>query len=340
MKVKTLGALLILAGAGQAQAAGWDDLGGILNQACRVNNVGGVPIDTGENLRWLCQLRSMHAFITDNIINGDWSGFAKDVVGKYASDYLSQLGEFLGTGALNAYTDQLNEALKGEYAGFRNLMYGAVNDIMRNRREVNAGMGKDTAGGIAATAISSNPNLTLSNRTARLQDAIEASAGLEAAYRAKKAQEEAAGALEANTAPALAAATEVVGVPGQEGRADRFVREAATAVSNREVAELQVRLDAERTKQDATMMVALLNQLGEMVQQQVMTNNTLMLERQRREEEMLSNEEELNREIETLAQENVDAAVEQGKAVMGAYAGASVMLGSGRERLDFSEVAP
>lgn len=340
MKQGVLGVLLLLASAGHAQAAGWDDLGGMLSQACKVNNVGGVPIDTGENLRWVCQLRTMHVFITDNIINGDWSGFAKDVVGKYASDYLSQLGEYMGAGALNAYTEQLNEALRGEYADFRKLMYGAVGEIMRNRRDLNEGMAPDTAGGVAQTAINSNPNLTLSNRTARLQDAIEASAGLEAAYRAKKAQEEAAKALEANTAPALAAATEIVGLPGQEGRADTFSRDAATAVSGREVAELQVRLDAEQMKQDATFNVALLNQLGEMVQQQVMTNNALMLERKQQEEEMLSREEELNREIETLAQENVDAAIEQGKAVMGAYASASVMLGGQKERVDFSEVAP
>ena len=340
MRRRALGVMVLLAGAGQAQAAGWDDLGGILNKACNVNNVAGVPVNTGDNLRWVCQLRSMHFFISDNIINGDWGGFAKDVIGKYASDYLNHLGEYLGASELNAYTEQLNEALRGDYNTFRSTMYGAVANIMNSRRDVNEGFAKDTAGGIAQTAINSNPNLTVSNRVARLQDAIEASQSLDAAYKAKKAQEEAAGALEANTAPALANATAVVGVPGEEGSADAFAREAATAVSAREVAELQVKLGAEQMKQDATFSVALLNQLGEVVQQQVMTNNQLMLERRGREEDMLSAEEQINQEIEALAQENLDAAIEYGKAITGAYANADSVLNGTDEALDFGEVVP
>jgi len=340
MKVKVLCVTLLLAHAGQAQAAGWEDLGGMLGQACSYGGSGGVPVDTGDNLKWICQLRSMHGFITENILNGDWAGFTKDVVGKYASEYLSQLGEYMGVGALNQYTEQLNEALKGDYNTFRNTMYGAVNDILKNRRDVNEGFDKDTAGGIAQTAINANPNLTLSNRTARLQDAVDAADGLDRAYKARKAQEEASKALEANTAPALATATDVVGVPGRPGVADRFKEEAAAAVSGREVAEIQVKLDAERLKQDATFSVALLNQLGEVVQQQVMTNNQLMLERRNREDEMLSREEQLNGEIETLAQENTDSAIEQGKLIMGAYANAASIMSTDGKDVDFGEVVP
>lgn len=340
MKREWLGVTALLASLGQANAAGWADLGHLLNSACNINTVGGVPMSTGENLRWVCQLRSMHYFISDNIINGDWNGFAKDVVGKYAGDYLNQLGEFMGAGQLNAYTDELNNALKGSYAEFRKTMYGAVANIMKNRRDLNAGFAKDTAGGIAQTAINSNPNLTLSSRTARLQDAIAASETLDAAYKAQRIQQEASKALEANTAPALATATDVVGVPGKEGRADAFSRQAATAVSAREVAELQVKLDAEQMKQSATFSVALLNQLGELAQQQVMTNTQLMLERKGREEELLSNEEELNLTIESLAQENMDAAVEYGKTIMGAYANAASVFSVREQPQNFGEVVP
>lgn len=339
MRRRVLGVML-LAGAGQAGAAGWEDLGGLLNKACSVNTVGGVPIDTGDNLRWVCQLRAMHLFISDNLINGDWSGFAQDVIGRFASDYLNHLGEYLGVGALNASTEELGEALRGDYAMFRRTMYGAVASIMKSRRDVNEGSARDTAGGIAQTAINANPTLTLSTRAARLQDALDATRGLDAAYKARKAQEEAAGALEANTAPALASAAAVVGVPGQEGRADAFARDAATAVSAREVAELQVRLDAEQMKQDATFSVALLNQLGELVQQQVMTNTQLMLERRSREEALLSAEEEVNQELEALAQENLDAAIEYGKAITGAYANAESVLSGTEGGLDFGEVVP
>ena len=340
MNGRILGAFVLLALAGQAQATAWDDLGDVLKQACSVNGAGGIPIDTGDNLRWVCQLRGMHSFVTDNIINGDWSGFAKDVIGKYAGDYLNQLGEYMGVGALNAQTEALNKALSGDYQTFRNAMYGAVAEIMKHRRDINAGFSKDSAGGIAQTVINGNPNLTLSGRTARLQDAINASAGLDAAFKAKKAQEEASRALEANTAPALATATDVVGLPGKTGRADAFSQQAATAVSGREVAELQVKLGAEQMKQDATFSVALLNQLGEVVQQQVMTNNQLMLERKTREEDMQSQEEELNRQIEALAQENVDAAIEQGKSIMAAYANADSVFGTREGTLDFGEVVP
>ncbi len=340
MKARVLTLSLLLTGAAPAQAAGWDDLGGLLQQACSFHGAAGVAINTGETLKWVCQLRSMHAFISDNIINGDWQGFAKDVVGKYAGEFLGQLGEYLGVGQLNAYTDKLNEALGGNYNQFRSAMYGAVNDIMKARHDANAPFPKNTAGGIAATAIHSNPNLALSNRLARLQDAMDAADGLEKAFKAKKTQEEANKALEANTAGALANATGVIGIPGlREGVADRLAGDAATALSAREVAEIQVRLGAEQMKQDATMSVALLNQLSEVVQQQVMTNTHLLMERNQREEEMVSAEEELNRQLETLAQENVDAAVENGQNITGAYANAASVFKT-NETLDFAEAAP
>lgn len=340
MKRRMLGATLLLAYAGQAQAAAWEDLGNLLSRACNFNGTAGVPVETRDNLRWVCQLRAMHGFVTDNILNGDWQGFAKDVIGKYASEYLNQLGEFMGVGALNNYTEALNEALRQDYSTFRRFMYGSVNEIMKNRRDVNAGFAKDTAGGIAQTAINTNPNLTLSNRTARLQDAIEAAQNLDNVYKAKKAQDEANKALEANIAPALATATDVVGVPGQEGKADKFARDAATAVSEREVSEVQVRLGTEQMKQSTTFSVAILNQLGELVQQQVMTNNQLMLERRQREEDMLTAEEELNREIEGVAQENMDAAVQAGKSIMSTYANAGEVFGGGGETVDFKGVVP
>lgn len=329
-----------------AQAAAWDDLGGILNSACNVSNgtqVAGVNIDTGaagENLRWVCQLRSMHAFINDNIVNGDWGGFAKDVIGKYASEYLNYLGEYLGTGAVNAYTDRLSEALQGDYQQFRRAMYGAVGDMLAQRRSPNAGFAKDTAGGVAATAINTSPNLTIAQRSARLQDAIDASAGLDKAYKAKKAQEEALNALSANTAPALATAAEIIGTPAQEGLADRYNNDARTAVSGRELAELQVNMMADRMKQDSTMTVAVLNQLSEIAQQQVLTNTLLLQQYQEQSDEMLSNEEALNSEMEAHAQDNMDSAIETGKQVMSTYANAASVVGESGTRLDFSQVAP
>lgn len=339
-RARALGLGLLLSAAAPAQAAGWDDLGGLLQQACSANSVAGVAVNTGETLKWVCQLRSMHAFISNNIINGDWQGFAKDVVGKYAGEFLGQLGEYLGVGQLNAYTEKLNEALRGNYTQFRSAMYGAVNDIMKARQDANAPFPKDTAGGIAATAIHSNPNLALGNRLARLQDAMAAADGLEKSFKAKKTQDEATKALEANTAGALSNATSVIGIPGVKvGVADRLAGDAATALSAREVAEIQVRLGAEQMKQDATMSVALLNQLSEVVQQQVMTNTHLLMERNQREEEMVSQEEQLNREVETLAQENVDAAVENGQNITGAYANAASVFKTG-ETLDFAGAAP
>ena len=340
MKARLLALTLILTASAPAHAGGWDDLGGLLQKACSYKGSSGVSVDTGDNLKWVCQLRSMHAFISDNIINGDWQGFTKDLIGKYASEFLGQLGEYLGVGQLNAYTEKLNDALKGTYSDFRKAMYGAVNDIMRSRQDVNAAFPKETAGGIAVTAIHSNPNLTLSNRIARLQDAMDAADGLEKTFKAKKVQEEANKALETNTADAMANATSVIGLPGvQDGEADKYAKDAATALSAREVAEIQVKLGAAQMKQDATMSVALLNQLSEVVQQQVMTNTHLLMERNQREQDMVSAEEALNRELETMAQQNLDAAVENGQAIQGAYANAASVFKT-TDYVDFSEDAP
>lgn len=340
MKTRTLGMAAALSLTSLAQAAGWSDLGGLLQQACSTKNVGGGLVNTGDTLKWVCQLKSMHAFISDNIINGDWQGFTRDVIGNYASEYLSQIGEYLGVGQLNAYTDKLNQALQGNYADFKKAMYGAVNDIMKARQDANAAFPKNTAGGVAATAIHGNPNLTLSNRLARLQDAMSAADGLEKSFRAKKTQDEANKALEANTAEALANATSVIGLPGTTpGVADRLVSDAATALSAREVAELQVKLGAEQMKQDASMSVAILNQLSEVVQQQVMTNTHLLLERNQQQDALVSQEEELNRELETLAQENMDSAVESGQNISMAYANAASVFKSG-SGVDFSQAAP
>ena len=103
---------------------------------------------------------------------------------------------------------------------------------------------------------------------------------------------------------------------------------------------MQVRLGTEQMKQYTTFSVAILNQLGELVQQQVMTNNQLMLERRQREEDMLTAEEELNREIEGVAQENMDAAVQAGKSIMSTYANAGEVFGEGGDTVDFKGVVP
>ncbi|WP_205750520.1 hypothetical protein, partial [Deinococcus fonticola] len=138
--------------------------------------------------------------------------------------------------------------------------------------------------------------------------------------------DEAKKALESNTAQAMNAATNVIGTPTKEGLVDKYSKDAASAVSAREVSEVLVQITGEAMKQDATMSVALLNQLSELAQQQVMTNTQLMLERQSKEQEIARNEEEFKAEVEQMVAENNAQAAEFQRDIKSAYSNMSSIL--------------
>lgn len=320
-----------------AHADGWGDLGAITQEACKFSGVGGIPIDTGGNMEWACHLRSMYVFINNNILNGDWQGFAKEVAGKYISDFLGEVAAGLGAGALNAYTAELNDALKMTYKEFRAAMLGKVSTLVRNAQNPNAAFHADTAGGMALNAIRMNPNLTLQEKAAQLDAAVKATQAANAAFAVKHDQEQASEAMEANVAPALASAAGVIGSPTQEGRASQFEKDAAVAVSAREVAEVQVRLNAEQMRMASVNTVAILNQLTQLTQQSVMTNAHLTLQRSQLERDAQDKQDELNARLEEDAQENLVTAIEVSRQIRTTYATAANSL---NVEGDFSDVAP
>lgn len=323
---------LMLSGSASAADNGWANLGDILNQACSAanGNVAGMTFSTGqfgEKMQWLCQLQSIHGFINNNILNGDWEGFAKDVAGKYIGQLVGYLGENMGdTSGLNSMVSQLNDAIRGNYKDFRQALYGTAINSIGEGKSLNAAYSAGSVGAVADEAISNNPTLALANSVARVSDAMEAAHGVQKAYQAKKIQDEAKKALETNAAQAMNSATNTIGTLTKEGLVDKYRRDASSAVSAREVSEVLVQITGEAMKQDATMSVALLNQLGEVAQQQVMTNTQLMLERQAREQEITRNEEEFRAEVEQMVADNNAQAAEYQRDIQSAYSNMSSIL--------------
>lgn len=109
---------------------------------------------------------------------------------------------------------------------------------------------------------------------------------------------------------------------------DKYTEDAASAISSREVSEVLVQITGEAMKQEATMSVALLNQLSEVAQQQVMTNTQLMLESQSREQEIIRNEERFKAEVEQMVADNQAEAAEYQREIKAAYSNMSFIIGS------------
>lgn len=300
--------VLVLSLSSQASAAnGWEELGSILGQACGATNsgsgkVGGITIPVGEQaadkLKWLCQLNNIHGFVNNNILNGDWENFARDVAGQYLGRLVTSATANMDTTGLNDTLGKLNAALDQDYATFRSLIYGSALQNIQNPALLNAGAAAGSVGDLTNQAIQMNPSLALADRMAVAGDAFDAIQGADKAYKAKKIQDEAKKAIETNLAQGMSNATAVIGTPTQQGVVDKFNADAKTAISTREQVEILTNLTGEAMKSKVTSDIAILNQLSEMVQQQVMTNNQLMLQRQNAEEEIATRRQRVNGMIE------------------------------------------
>ena len=273
-----------------ARAQSWGDLGGTLKQACTLGSSGGalgggVRFDGASNLQWLCTLSSLYKFVDNNLLNGDWQGFAADVLGKYLTDLANYGAGQLGMGDFNGWIEQQSDWLRGNYTQFKRGMLSAVQGALRaeaNRPDDNAGLPVTTPGGLADAYVKQSPVLAGAETVGRLGQTLDAFGNIDKAYRAKKLEEQSQAAITDNVAPAINSATNVIGTPalpgaaGQTGIADTLTNKARTALSSREVAEVQVESIAELMKTNAVMNTAILNQLSEIAKQQVMTNSQLL----------------------------------------------------------------
>lgn len=331
----------LLLSLGSASAASWADLGQSLAQACQVGTGGAAKTlwSGSDSLQWVCQLRNLHGFITDQLVNGDWEAFATDVIGRYATSLSAYAGKGLGMDALNASTERLNALLRSDYATFRRGLFGELAAALHDRSDDNAGLPDTSAGGLADAAVRANPTLNAAQTAGRLAGVADAHAQLLKAYRAKKLAEENARAIEQNVAPAVETASNVIGTPVQPGTADGFVQEADTALSAREVQTVQLKAFAAFMKQSAVMDTAILNQLSEISKQGVMTNTQLLERQGELQAAQQGGVNALKAQVEQLAQDNLDAAVSAGRAFTRAYANAHGVL-AGPDDIDLTEVAP
>lgn len=309
--------LILLTGSTTASAAtGWEQVGSYIQQACNVaSNGDGGYWGGSSKLEWVCNLASTYGFLTNNILNGDWEAFAKEVIGKYSTQLVDHLGEKLGMTQLNKITADINDSMQQSYSDFRSTLMGAMTAALRQemagaRKDDNAGMAITTPGGLADHAVRSNAYLTLAQTVGRAQETADLFAQLTQAAQAKKVAEQNAESTQAAMKPALESAVSVIGTPVTPGYADQQDAKAKTALSAREVQELQLNSFNAFMKQDAAFRVTEFQLLTEIAKQQAMTNTQLIAKLGDAQAAMDETVNAMKAEMEQVAQENLDAAAQ------------------------------
>lgn len=308
----------------QAQSL-WQDVGNTLNVGCQITGGGGgivfpgigfIPVGSISNLDWVCTLRSLYFFVNNSILNGDWAGFAREVAGRWITDLGNYLAKDLGLGNLNGWIAQADDAVKGTYRDFRiklmRSMRQALQQQQANPQADNPGLPVTTAGGLADEMERRNPLVGAGKQAAQLSKTVDKYEQLAQAYRVEKAERESLAALEANAANATAKATQIVGNPtlGQNGQADQILNKATTAISTREVAQIQVEALTALMKQLSVFDSALIAQVSEVAKQQVLTNNQLAEVIGRAAQAQNSDLDGLKAGLEAIAEENLGQARE------------------------------
>lgn len=318
----------------QAQSL-WQDVGNTLTTACQATGGGGavlpglgfVPVGPISNLDWVCTLKGLYTFVSNSILNGDWTGFAREVAGRWITDLGNYLARDLGLGDLNGWVTQADDALKGSYRDFRIGLMRLMSDALRQQQASpkpdNPGLPVTTAGGLADEMERRNPLVGAGKQAARLSKTVDKYEQLAQAYRVEKAERESLDALEANAASATAKATQIVGNPtlGQAGQADQILNRATTAISTREVAQVQVEALTALMKQFSVFDSALIAQVSEVAKQQVLTNNQLAEVIGKAAQGQSSDVDALKAGLEAVAEENLGQAREAASYVKAATAG-------------------
>ena len=271
-------ALALESSGASAQSGGqWQQLGSYLSEACRA---GQRVVGSGKPLQWICNVASSYSFLNDNVLNGDWTTFGDEVMGKYLSQSVDYLSQKLGFDKLNTVTASVNESMRGSYAHFRAALYDAMTGVMRSQaagyRDDNAGLAITTPGGLADYATRANPFLTSAQTAGRYQQTVDSFGELLKAAQARKIVDQSNKAVESALTPAINSATSMVGTPGRPGYADEQVQKGQSALSMREVLQLQLEMQGEGLKQDASMHVTEFQLLTEIAKQGVMTNTQLI----------------------------------------------------------------
>ncbi len=304
-------AALLLGSMSQASAedSGWDTIGTYLQNACSLGNQlpGG-----SDKLEWLCNISSSYTFLTSNILNGDWQAFGQEVMGKYMSQAVEYMGQKMGFKGLNKLTADMNTAMQGSYNQFRGKLFDAMTATLKQQNsgllDDNAGSPITSAGGLADYAVMNNPFLVSAQSAGRTQQTLETFGNLLKAAQAKKVTEQSARAVESAMGPAMDAATRTVGTVVSQGFADRQVDKGKTALSQRELLQVQLETQAYALKQDSTMRVQEFQLLVEIAKQGVMTNTQLIAKLDDVSTAMTEQNNYVKQAMEEAAQQNLDAA--------------------------------
>lgn len=310
-KRKIIMVSLVLSTTSQASAADstWQTIGSYLQNACSLGNqvAGG-----SDKLQWLCNISSTYTFLTTNILNGDWQAFGQEVMGKYMSQAVEYMGQKLGFTQLNQLTANMNNAMQGSYNDFRAKLFDAMTSTLRQQNsgmlDDNAGSPVTTAGGLADYAVMNNPFLVSAQSAGRTQQTLETFGNLLKAAQAKKVTEQSAKAVEAAMKPAMDAATKTIGTVTAQGFADKQVDKGKTALSQRELLQVQLETQAYALKQDATMRMQEFQLLVEIAKQGVMTNTQLISKLDDVSDAVTEQNNYIKQAMEDAARQNLDAA--------------------------------
>jgi hypothetical protein len=269
----------------------WQEIGGVLGGACRfaggggfaLPGVGTIPTGEIENLDWVCSLYRMYRFVDGSLLNGDWGEFAREVAGEWISAFSNELAGELGLGNLNAVADLANDGLRQEYRNFRlgmmRSMRQAITTSTNQPNLVNAPI--TTTQGLSQVYALQNPSLALGKELGREQRVVQAYKEAARSYRIVKSESESTLAVQEALGGAMNTANKIigsVGIPGVvelPGTADALADRARTAISTREVAQIQVEAMATAMKSDALFHNQLMTVLAESAKQQVLVNAQL-----------------------------------------------------------------
>ncbi|GGO40458.1 hypothetical protein [Deinococcus humi] len=305
----TLALLLTSSSASAQQASSWEALGGYLKQAC---SVGQTSAGNGDKLQWICNIASTYGFLTTNVLNGDWQAFGQEVMGQYMSQAAEYMGQKLGFAQLNQLTADMNNAMQGSYNDFRGSLYNAMTQVLKTQNsgmiDDNAGSPVTSPGGLADYAVKNNPFLVATQTAGRTQQTLETFEGLLRAAQAKKITEQNAETIETAMKPAMQSATATVGNGITPGFADKQVERGKTALSQRELLQVQLETQAYALKQDASMRIQEFQLLVEIAKQGVMTNTQLIAKLGDVSNAMDEQNNYVKQAMEVAAQDNLDAA--------------------------------
>jgi hypothetical protein len=314
----------------------WKDIGGVLKQGCQVLSKGTtipgtkIPFGGDTNLDWLCTLSKMHGWVDGALMNGDWTGFAQEVLGQYVTDLAHHLSGELGLGTFNGVTEDIFNSMKGTYNDFRKTLMGAMRQALlaqANTKSPNDGLPASTSGGLADRWMETNPIINLANKAGQFAKTQDAFRQLDEAKKIDDFIKDRDESITAITEPALQAATSTIGIPLlQEGKADTFRKEAETALSTREVAVIQTKALAEGLKQDAVYSNSMISILSEIAKGQVMTNVELGKANSRANEAQSQGENELQGYLEQEAEATLQEAAETAKMVKQHVEGATELF--------------